>query len=131
MNYLAIVAAAAVSIALGGGYVFFFQKQWLALSGVTEAQMKANQQNPLKSYGGIVVANLAMAFGLAYFVAATGVDSFAEMLLLTFWSFVGFVGPLTLGPVLWEGKSVQLWLFNNAINIVCVFAMVVILALWR
>ena len=131
-NILAILAAGLASVLLGGAYVGVFGKQGAKVNGYTEGQAKrAQKESGAKGYIGITLANLAMAFGLAYFVSALGTDNMSDLLWLTFWAFVGFVGPLSLAPVLWENKSIKLWVFNNVINVVCVFVMVLILANWR
>ncbi len=94
-----------------------------------EAQAK-QKPNP-KALVGIFFANLAMAFGLEYFINALGTSTVSNALWLTFWLFVAFVGPLTIGPVLWESKSIKWWIFNNVINVICLFAMILILTFWR
>ena len=131
-NLVAIIAAGLASVVLGGLYVAVFGKQWAVLNGYTPEQVaRIRKKGGPKGFIGITLANLAMAFGLAYFVGAVNAEGSSDALWLTFWAFVGFVGPLTLAPVLWENKSVKLWVFNNIINVVCVFVMSLILVLWR
>lgn len=130
-NYFVITAAAIASFACGGVFAAIFGKQLAKLSGSESAEAQAKQKPNPKSLIGIFLANLAMAFGLAYFIGALGTDSVSSALLLTFWAFIGFVGPLTIGPVLWEGKSIKWWIANNAINVVCLFVMILILSFWK
>ena len=129
-NYLAIISAAILSFILGGAYAALFKKQLATLKGSTDAEVQAKQKPNPKSLLGIFLANLIMAFGLAYFTKALGTSTVSNALWLTFWSFVAFVGPLTIGPVLWEGKSIKWWTFNNIINVVCLAAMILILTFW-
>ena len=130
-NYFAIITAAIASFALGGAYAALFGKQLAKLNGVTDIEAQAKQKPNPKSLIGIFLANLVMAFGLAYFVGALGTNSVSAAFWLTFWSFIAFVGPLTIGPVLWEKKSFAWWFFNNAINVVCLFVIILILAFWK
>jgi hypothetical protein len=51
-------------------------------------------------------------------------------LMAGFWNWLGFVAPVTLGSVLWEGKSWKLWCFNNSYYLVMLLVMGVILSLW-
>ena len=130
-NYLAIIVSAFASFVLGGVYVKVFSKQLANLSGFTNEETRAKQNANPKGLIGIFLANFAMAFGIAYFVSALNIVSISSSLWLIFWMFVGFVGPLTIGPVLWEGKSIKWWVFNNVINIVCLFVMTLILVFWK
>lgn len=129
-NFLAIVVAAFVSVMIGGIYFAVFGKFAAKFNNVAQGDGKKMQQNMTRGYIGIFLANLFMAFGLAYFVAVLKVSSLIDGIWLTVWLFIGFVGPLTIGPVLWEGKSIKSWIFNNVINVICLFVMIIILAFW-
>lgn len=130
-NYIAIISAAALSFILGGMYAAIFKKQLASLNGSTDTETQAKQKPQPKALIGIFVANLVMAFGLAWFIKVLGTNTISGTLWLTLWSFVAFIGPLTIGPVLWENKSLKWWLFNNAINVVCLYAMILILTFWK
>jgi hypothetical protein len=130
-NYLAIISAAIASFALGGLFVALFGKQLARLGSSAGSEPAAEQKPSPRSLTGIFIANLAMAFGLSYFIGAIGTSTVPGALLLTLWSFVAFVGPLTIGPVLWEGRTIKWWIFNNATNVVCLFAMVLVLTFWK
>lgn len=130
-NYLAVISAAIASFILGGLYIALFSKQWARLNGFTETEAQAKQKANPRGLVGIFLANLAMAFGLAYLISALDTRNVLDGLRLEFWLFIGFVGPLTIGPILWEGKSIKLWIFNNTINLVALFVMIIILTFWR
>ena len=130
-NYLAIIVAAVASFIAGGVYVNVFSKQWASLNGYTKEQAQKNQKANSKGLIGIFLANLAMAFGLAYFIVSIDIYDVIGAFWLTVWLFIGFVGPLTISSVLWEGKSIKLWIFSNIINVICLFVMALVLAFWR
>lgn len=130
-NYLAIISAAIASFALGGFYVAVFGKQLAKLNGSADAEAQAKQKPNPKGLIGIFIANLVMAFGLAWFINVLGTSSVFGAFWLTFWSVIAFVAPLTIGPVLWENKTLKWWIFNNAINIICLFTMILILTFWK
>jgi len=130
-NYLAIISAAIASFALGGLYVALYGKQLAKLNGSVDVEAQAKQKPNPKGLVGIFLANLVMAFGLAWFINVLGTSSVLGALWLTFWSVIAFVAPLTIGPVLWEGKTIKWWIFNNIINVICLFAMILILTFWK
>ena len=47
-----------------------------------------------------------------------------------FWNWLGFVVPVTVGSVLWDGKPWKLWFINAGYYLVMLLIMGVILALW-
>lgn len=130
-NYFAITSAAVASFVLGGVYVALFKKQLATLNDSIDTEGKAKQKPNPKSLVGIFIANLVMAFGLAWFINILGTNSVSGAFLLTFWSVIAFVAPLTIGPVLWEKKTFKWWFFNNIINVICLFAMILILTIWK
>lgn len=130
-NYFAILSAAVASFLLGGAYVAVFGKQLAKLNGSADTETQAKQKPNPKGLIGIFLANLVMAFGLAWFVNVFGISSVSGAFWLTLWSVIAFVAPLTIGPVLWENKTLKWWIFNNVINIICLFAMILILTFWK
>ncbi|MDO8510396.1 MAG: DUF1761 domain-containing protein [bacterium] len=61
------------------------------------------------------------------FTATTGM---AAGFMVGVWNWLGFIAPVTLGSVLWEGRSWKLWFLNNAYYLVTLVVMGIILALW-
>ena len=47
-----------------------------------------------------------------------------------FWNWLGFVAPVTMGAVLWEGKPWGLWFLNAGYQLVNLLVMGVIIASW-
>ena len=144
INYLAVFVSAVASMVLGGlWYGPLFGKKWIALMGWSEQQlnqmkakggmMEANG-GMAKSYSIMFVGSLVMAWVLAHamvfastYLHAEGVSS---GLMGGFFNWLGFIAPVTLGSVLWEGKSWKLWCLNNSYYLVSLMAMGVILSLW-
>jgi hypothetical protein len=136
VNYLAILAAAVLSMALGAmWYGPLFGKPWMMLMGVSRENMKGMKPNDMmKLYGIQFVGSLVMAFVLSHalvfastYLQTSGVSSGLQT---GFWNWAGFVAPVTLGSVLWEGKSWKLWALNNSYYLVSLIAMGVLLSLW-
>lgn len=125
------MSAAVASFALGGVYVALFGRQLAKLNDSTDTETQAKQKPNPKGLVGIFIANLVMAFGLAWFINVLGTSSVSGAFWLTMWSVIAFVAPLTIGPVLWEKKTLKWWIFNNVINVICLFAMILILTFWK
>ncbi len=133
VNYLAILLCGVVSMVLGSlWYGPLFGKMWMSLSGVS---MGGEKKSMTKSYLIAFVGALIMAFVLAHalvfaaaYLKASGVSG---GLMAGFWNWLGFVAPVTLGMVLWEGKSWKLWTLVNGYHLVQLLIFGVILSLWK
>lgn len=137
INYLAVLAAAVVSMVIGSvWYGPLLGKAWMKELGMKHKEMTAAvKQEMMRAYGLMFVGSLVMAYVLAHvttfasaYTQTTGVPA---GLMSGFWNWLGFVAPVTLGSVLWEGKSWKMWCINNGYYIITLLAMGVLLALWR
>lgn len=140
INYLAVVVAAVANMALG--FIWFgplLGKQWIAAMGWTEAEVAAGREkmkkDGWKTYAIQVVGALLMSYVLAHalvfasaFLNSTGV---AAGLAAGFWNWLGFIAPVTVGVVLWDGKPWKLWFIQGGYYLVAMLVMGVILALWQ
>ena len=129
VNYLAVIAAAIATFALGGLWYSpaLFGKAWQREAGVSEEKMKT--------------ANMALIFGLTFVLS-----------LIAAWVFALFLGPrppmaLGLGAgfsaglcwvaaslginYLFERKSLKLWLINGGYHTLQFTIIGLILALWH
>lgn len=139
VNYWAVLACGVVSMVLGFlWYGFLFGKTWIRMMGWDpndKARMEAMKKEANKSYIFAFIGSLVMAYILAHALV------FAQSYLKTegvsaglqtgFWNWLGFIAPVTLGSVLWEGKSWKLWSFNNAYHLIQLLIFGVILAVWK
>ncbi len=94
----------------------------MKLSGV-----KPKKEMEKKSLVIAFVGQLVMAYVLALFLQ---VGDVMGSLGTALWIWLGFIGTITLGSVLWQGKSWNLWFLNNAHNVVMLLAMAGIIAVW-
>lgn len=138
INYFSVVAAAAASMALGAAwYGPLFANRWVRLTGITPDQIaSAKSKGMARSYALAALGSLAMAYVLAVFIHGLTFSAYLTTerlmagLAVSFWSWLGFVAPVTLGVVLWEGKPWQLWLLNNGYYFLALLAMGAILGVW-
>jgi hypothetical protein len=138
VNYWAILACGAVSMLIG--FVWYgplFGKQWMAMVGLTQADVEAAQKDPskmYKSYGIMFVGALVMAFvlsrGIAFGNAYLGSSSTGSALISAFWFWFGFMAPVLLGPVLWEKKPWKFWALNAGYYLVLMLVMATIISIW-
>ena len=136
INFLATFFAAVLSMITGSlWYGPLFGKQWSALGGATKERMEqAKAKGMVKSYGLMFIGSLLMSYVLANALvfAATYLKTSGagSGVMVGFFNWAGFIAPVTLGVVLWEGKSWKLWLINNGYYLVTLILMGILLALW-
>lgn len=137
INYIAVLGSAVASMILGAlWYGPLFGKLWMQLSGIGQEQInRAKASGMGKLYGMAFIGSLVMSYVLAHALvfASTFLDVQGVQAGITtgFWNWLGFVAPVTMGSVLWEGKSWKLWALNNSYQLLSLLVMGVILALWR
>jgi len=134
VNLWAILASGVVSMVLGFlWYGPLFGKTWMSLSGINPS--KGDDKGMGKRYAISFVGSLVMAYvllhSLVFASVYTETTGLAAGLMVGLWSWLGFIAPLTLGSVLWEGKSWKLWFLNNAYQLILLLIMGMILATWK
>jgi hypothetical protein len=128
--------AAIASMVLGFlWYGPIFGKMWMKMMGMKMADMKKAQAKGMTmQYGLMFVGSLVMAYVLAHALvfasAYTKTSGISAGLMVGMWNWLGFIAPVTLTSVLWEGKSWNLWLLNNGYYLVSLLTMGAILAMW-
>lgn len=136
INYVAVLVAAAAAMVLGFlWYGPLFGKLWMSLSGISASTLDAQKKKGMGSkYLVMIVGTLVMSYVLAHALvfasAYLKVVGVSAGLMAGFWNWLGFIGPVTLGSVLWEGKSWKLWGLHNAYQLLSLLVMGVVLALW-
>lgn len=136
VNYLAVLVAAVAAMVLGFlWYGPMFGKQWIAYMGWTDADMAAAKAKGMsKSYALMTISTLVMSYVLAHAVlfGTTYTQTFGVVggLMAGFWYWLGFVAPVTLGDIIWNGKPWGFWFITAGYYLVSIVMMSVILAVW-
>ncbi len=139
VNCWAVLIAAIANMALGfAWYGPLFGKQWVAMMGWTKADMEKGrekmQKDGWKTYLLAFAGSLMTSFVLAYVITFLGayfyIGGIAMGMVTGFWMWVGFVVPVTLSTVLWEGKSWKLWFLNTSYYMFAFMIMGAIVSLW-
>ena len=132
INHSAVLAAAMAKI--GVEFVWhgpLFGKVWMQLTGLTRDKMeKGMGKAHFFSLVGSLVMSYALAYSLVFAAAFLKIDGVYAGVLCGFCNWLGFIAPVTLGSVSWEGKPWKLWLLLNSSYLVSLLIMGIILALW-
>lgn len=133
VNGLAVIVAAIAAFVVG--FLWhgpLFGRQWMSLAKITEAQIKEAQAAGMgKTMLIAFVAQLVTAYVIAHFAVLWGAAGIVGALRLAFWSWLGFVVPVLLNPVLWERRSVHLYLFNIVYTFVSFAVIALVVTLWQ
>lgn len=132
VNYVAILVAAVASMVFGALWYSIFTKTWVKLMGLTDAQLKEMKKKGVaKSYFLYFLSLIVMAYVLKHVLIFADAETvIVDGLLASVWMWLGFIATVTLGGVLWEGKSFKLYLFNNVHNLLSLLVMGAILTVW-
>jgi hypothetical protein len=135
VNYLAVLVAALASFMIGflwHGPVF--GKTWISLMQITPAQMekgKKDMEKKMPLYMLLaLVQQLVMSFVIAVLCAMTGVIDTASAVMLAVLLWLGIIATTFLNGVLWENKTVPLYVFNLAYHLVNILVITLIVGLW-
>lgn len=134
MNYLAVLVAAIAAFAIG--FLWhgpLFGKQWIKLSGITEKEIeKAKEEMNMVPYMVVAfVQQVVKAFVVAMFSSMLGIGDALGAVQLAFWAWLGFIATTLLDGVLWEKRTVPLYLFNIAYHLVSLVVIALIVGLWK
>lgn len=129
INYLAVIAAAIASYIIAMiWYAAIFGKVWSRLTGITE--MKPAPMNIVLVFVGSLVMSYVLCHSIAfgnYYVGTSGVGG---GLMGGFFSWLGFIAPVTLSTKLYEKKPWGLWLLDNGFWLISLLVMGSILSSW-
>ncbi len=131
MNLLAVLVASIASFLLGFlWYGPLFGKQWMKLMKFNKKDMKSMKMSPKTSMTIGFLSTCLIAYILSMFVDLMGSDTILGGAVTGFWIWLGFIATTTLGSVLWENKSLNLYVLNNFYNLINFALMGIILAIW-
>ncbi len=138
VNYGAVLAAAVSAIVLGFlWYGPIFGKAWMKEMGMTKESIKHSMKGRSAAmvYGLQAVGALLMAYvllhGLIFGNAYLNMSGILSGIQGAFWFWLGFVAPVTLSAVLWEGKSWKYWGITAGYYLVTLLVMGAILTAWN
>ncbi len=136
INYWAVFSGAIAAMVLG--YVWYgplFGKQWVTLMGWSKADMDAKMKEGVgPKYVLQGVGAVLMAFVLAHAIVFAGsylhTSGVSAGMQGAWWSWIGFIVPVSLGTILWDGKPWKLWFINIGYYLATLIVMGIIFGLW-
>ena len=132
MNILAVLVAALVASGIGALWYspLLFANVWMREAGVSQEDVESGKKK-MPFYILInVIAAAVLAWVLAHFAVVWGSLTVGSALELAFWVWIGFMVPMHINSVLWEGKSLKYFAINAGYWLVSVIAISVIVTLW-
>ncbi len=137
VNYLALLVVAVLNMVLGS--LWFgpvFGKVWMESSGIKKPDVITPEikKQMTVSYILMFAGSLVTAFVLTNVITFAGVyfktGGAMNGIMGGIWTWVGFVAPVTMGVVLWDGKSWKSWAVTYLYYLVSFVMMGAILGAW-
>ncbi|OLC41262.1 MAG: hypothetical protein AUH75_06600 [Gemmatimonadetes bacterium 13_1_40CM_4_65_7] len=129
MNWVAIVIAAIAQFIIGWiWYGPLFGKTWMSMMGMSQQSM--SREGMRKTMTLTFIGSLVTAAVLSMLVGWMGAKTLSAGIAAGFWAWLGFVATVTLGGVLFAKMSWNLYILNNAYQLVSLAVMGAILAKW-
>ena len=129
MNWVAIVVAAIAQFVIGWiWYGPLFGKTWMSMMGMSQQSM--SREGMGKTMVLTFIGSLVTAAVLSMLVGWMGAKTLGAGIAAGFWAWLGFVATVTLGGVLFAKMSWNLYILNNAYQLVSLVVMGAILARW-
>lgn len=129
-NFIEVLVATISAMVIGGLWYspLMFGKMWMELSGFTKEGM-ADKKHPAmwKLYLTQFIISFISAFVLSQFIGTEKIIAFGNLLTLVFSIWIGFQIPVFVSGVLWEGKSIKIFLLNSLQAFVSLLVMGIIL----
>ncbi|MEN9561726.1 MAG: hypothetical protein RIQ56_999 [Candidatus Parcubacteria bacterium] len=114
------------------GFVWYHPKvfgtYWMKASGISpETAEKGKKMMPVAVFCAFLAA-MTIAWVLGFLGIAIGVyDWVGAVFDLALWVWLGFIAPILLGAVLWEGKPFKLYLVNSLYWLLALIVMSLVL----
>lgn len=135
VNYVSVLVAAAAAFCIGflwHGPVF--GKQWMKLMKITPAEMKKGQKEMEGKMAGYMLVAFLQQLVTAYVVSVVasliGVSDTAGAVQLAGLLWLGLIATTLLNGVLWEKRTIPLYLFNIVYQLVSLTVITLIVAVW-
>jgi len=129
VNYLAVLIAAFANYIIAYiWYAVIFSKLWSNLTGITE--MKPNPIKIILVFIGALLMSFVLYHEIVFGDAYTNITGIRGGLMAGFFTWIGFIVPLTLTGVVYEKRSWKLWLLDNMFWFISLLIMGTIESFW-
>ena len=133
VNYLAVLVAAIAVFVLGWLWYspLLFYKPWMRARGLDPAVAMAGAKMPAGKLVIELVRCLVLAYIVAHFVAALGVNSLFGAVHFGLFVWIGFPVILLTGSILWENVPVKVAAIHAGDWLVKLLVIPIIVTLWH
>lgn len=107
-----------------------FGDTWESLIGKSEKELHKIKKRLNFSYGINFIATFILSYVFAYIIRATNTFTVLGGVLIGLLCWVGFVATTSIGSVLFEGKSKELYFLHNGFQLVSFITAGIILTLY-
>lgn len=129
-NYMVILVTGIVSMVIG--FIWYskalFAKVWMQEVGLKQEDV---DKGPGSGYFWAFVGALITACVLSYFVQYANATTIMTGAVIGFWAWLGFVATSMGMNMIFEQKSMKLFMINAGMQLVNLIVMGAILAVWR
>lgn len=134
INIWAVIVSAIATMVTGMlWYGPLFGKSWaqeMGWANLTPEQNAEMKKKAGKAYLQQLLGAFIMAYVFAHVLQAFESDSISAALQSALWTWFGFIVPVKYGDVLWNNKSIKLFLIDSVYYLVNLTVFAVILTLW-
>ena len=141
INYFAVLVSAIIFFIIGGLWYspVLFANPWIKAMGFSDEKLKEMKENGPGAKPFIIsfIGGLIMAFVTAHIVdfmkvvfSDSGMSNLAIGLTTGFWLWLGYIATYSLNTISYESKSWTFYFINTGYQLVGLFIMGAILAIW-
>ena len=133
INYLAVLLAAIASMVIGAWWYSpaGFGDAWIKEMGFSKEDIrKVRQSEMMKSYVLMFLSSLITAYILAHVAFMSEALELGNGMSSAIFMWLGFMFPIILGGVLWDGRSWKHFCITGGYWLVMLVAMRAILTYW-
>ena len=129
VNYLAVLLAAVANYVFATiWYAVIFSSSWKKLTGITE--MKPSVLNIVLVFIGSLVLSYVLYHSIVFGDSYLKMSGVKAGIMGGFFSWLGFIAPVTLSTKLYEKKPWGLWLLDNGFWLISLILMGAIESFW-
>lgn len=130
VNYLAVLIAALANYVIATvWYAVLFSNLWKKLTGIPD--MKPSLIKMVIVFIGSVVISFVLLHSIVFGNEYLKMSGILGGLMGGFFSWLGFIAPVTLTNVIYEKRLWKLWLLDNSFWLVSLLVMGAILSAWQ
>lgn len=128
VNYWAVIVATLVAYVISTVWYSpgLFGNRWMKLSKFKKSDIKVGTSTMVIGFIAYFIMNLV----IAYLVSFAGINTLAFGLFFGLFLWVGFVATTLITQVLYEGKSVELYLINSVHSLIWMAISAGLFAVW-